>query len=274
MKKDKILIFGRGFIGDRLQKALQCQITDKMIFKFEDVYQEVARFSPEVIINCIGYTGAKNVDGCELDIDATLSANVFVPLLLAEVALRRGIKLIHISSGCIYNYDYSKNKPITERDIPNFFGLFYSRSKIYAERALDILSSKYNILITRIRIPLDDRPSPRNILDKIVMYKKVIDLPNSVTYIPDFIRALKHLIKKDAKGIYNVVNSGGMRYPEFLDVYRKYRPEFEYEVISYKKLNLVRTNLILSTKKLEKTGFKVRPIREVYEECVKNYLKY
>ncbi|MEK7849686.1 MAG: sugar nucleotide-binding protein [Candidatus Omnitrophota bacterium] len=274
MKKDKILIFGRGFIGDRLQKALQCRITEKMILKFEDADQEIARFLPDVIINCIGYTGAKNVDGCELDKDATLSANVFVPLLLAEVALRRSIKLVHISSGCIYNYDYSKNKPITERDIPDFFGLFYSRSKIYAERALDVLSSKYNILIARIRIPLDDRPSLRNILDKIIRYKKVIDLPNSVTYIPDLIKALEHLIKIDARGIYNVVNSGGLTYPALLDVYKKYRPDFEYEVISYKKLNLVRTNLILSTRKLEKTGFNVRPIKEVYEECVQNYLKY
>lgn len=274
MKNDKILIFGRGFIGDRLREALQCQVTEKMIFKIEDADSEVAKFAPEAIINCIGYTGARNVDDCELDKDAALSANVFVPLILAEVALRRNVKLIHLSSGCIYHYDYSKNKPLTEEDSPDFLDLYYSRTKIYAEKALSVLSPEHNILITRLRIPLDDRPHPRNILDKLIKYKKVIDIPNSVTYIPDLIKALEHLINIDARGIYNVVNSGGLTYPALLDVYKKYRPEFEYEVIDYKKLNLVRTNLILSTKKLEKTGFMVRPIKEVYEECVRNYLKY
>jgi hypothetical protein len=121
---------------------------------------------------------------------------------------------------------------------------------------------------------LDNRPHPRNILTKLINYKKVIELANSVTYIPDFIKALKHLLKIDAKGIYNVVNKGGLIYSELLSVYKKYVPSFEYEVISHKKLNLVRTNLLLSTAKLTKTGFKVRPIKEVYEECVKEYLKY
>jgi hypothetical protein len=102
----------------------------------------------------------------------------------------------------------------------------------------------------------------------------VIDIPNSVTYIPDFVKAVKHLLKIDVRGLYNVVNKGGMRYPELLDAYKKYRPEFEYEVIDLKKLNLVRTNIVMSTKKLEKTGFRVRPIKAVYDECIKNYLKY
>ena len=59
-----------------------------------------------------------------------------------------------------------------------------------------------------------------------------------------------------------------------MDVYKRYNPKFNYEVIDYKKLNLVRTNLILSTRKLEKDGFKVRNIHEVLEECVREYVEY
>jgi biotin operon repressor len=40
-----------------------------------------------------------------------------------------------------------------------------------------------------------------------------------------------------------------------------------------KKLGLSRTNLLLSTSKLEKSGFKVRNINSILEECVKEYLK-
>ncbi|MCU0652628.1 MAG: hypothetical protein MUC39_06800 [Candidatus Omnitrophica bacterium] len=181
---------------------------------------------------------------------------------------------MHISSGCIYKFDYSKDSPIKEEKIPDFFGLYYSRSKIYAERPLDVLSKKYNILIVRIRIPLDGRPHPRNILTKLIKYKKVIDTSNSVTYLPDFIRALKHLIRIDAQGIYNLVNKGGLQYPDLLEVYKKYVPDFKYTVIKYRALNLVRSNLIMSTSKLKRSGFKVRNIKEVFDECVKNYLKY
>ena len=95
-----------------------------------------------------------------------------------------------------------------------------------------------------------------------------------MTYLPDFIEALKHLILNDARGIYNVVNKGGLRYPELLRVYQRHVPGYTFETIDAKKLNLVRTNILLSTKKLEKAGYRIRDIKEVYEECVENYLKY
>ncbi|MBP7089009.1 MAG: sugar nucleotide-binding protein, partial [Candidatus Omnitrophica bacterium] len=229
-------------------------------------------YNPKIIINCIGNTGGSNVDGCEDNKQQTLLANTFIPIMLGDRAFRRNIKLVHISSGCIYHFDYAKRKPISEEDKPDFFDLFYSRSKIYAERALMGLLESSNILITRIRIPLDNKPHPKNILTKILKFQRVIDVPNSITYIPDFIEMLKHLIKIDAKGIYNAVNKNPLRYPEILEVYKKYVPDYNYKTMSYKELNLVRTNLVMSVAKLESTGFKVRDIHDVLEECVKSYL--
>ncbi len=270
--KNKILILGKGgFIAERLHKELQCDISGTILHSLSEAETEVKKYNPKVLINCIGYTGAGNVDGCEKEKDLTLFANTCIPIILAEVCLRNNIKLVHISSGCIYHYDYKRDKPLAETRVPDFFELYYSRTKIYSERALEALCGKYNILITRIRIPLDDRSHPKNILNKLIAYKKVIDIPNSITYIPDFIRALKHLIKVDARGIYNVVNKGGLRYPQLLEVYKKYDPWFEYKVISLRALNMVRTNLLLSTAKLTKSGFQVRHIRDVLEECVKGF---
>jgi dTDP-4-dehydrorhamnose reductase len=271
--KHKILILGKGFIGRRLQEAFKCNISGRKIYSFKDAQEEIKKYNPKIIINCIGYIG-RNVDDCEKDLDKTLLTNTFIPIILAEVALRNKIKLVHISSGCIYNFDYAKDRPIKETKVPDFFDLFYSRSKIYSERALEILCRRFNILIVRARIPLDNQPHPKNLLTKLVNYKRVINVANSVTYLPDFINALRHLIKINAKGIYNVVNKGSLRYPDLLDVYKKYVPDFKYKIIKFKELNLVRTNLLLSTQKLEKTGFKMRNIKEVLEECVKKYLKY
>lgn len=271
---NNILILGKGFIGSRLQEELGSAISDREINSFKDAEEEAKKFNPKIIINCIGHTG-KNIDKCELDKDKTLISNSFIPLILSEVALRHKIRLVHISTGCIYHFDYSKDKPIDEDKIPDYFNLFYSRSKIYSDQALKILSSQYPILIVRPRIPLDNRPSPKNILNKLINYRdSIIDIPNSVTYMPDFTKAVKHLIRIEARGIYNVVNKGTLRYPELLDVYKKYVPNFKYTTIDYKSLKIDRTNIILSTQKLEETGFKVREIHEVIEECVKEYLKY
>lgn len=270
--KNKILIFGKGYLGSRLLDELDAAISERNISSIADAQSQITKFDPELIINCIGYIGKKNVDDCELDKEKTLLANVVVPIILAEAAIRCKVKMVHISSGCIYHYDYQRDSPISEEITPDFFDLYYSRSKIYSETALAVLSKKYPILIPRIRMPLDDRPHPRNILTKLVNIKKVIDLPNSITYIPDFIKALKHLINIDANGIYNVVNRGALKYPELMSMYKKYVPEFNYETVDFRKLNLVRTNLILSTQRLEKSGFKLRGIDEVLEECVKNYL--
>ncbi len=270
---NKILILGKGFIGQRLQKELNCRIDGSIINCFNDAEKLVKKYRPRVIINCIGITGRQNVDDCELEKNATLLANSFVPVILAEACLRSNIKFVHISSGCIFNYDYKKNKPIEESSQDYFFKLFYSRSKIYAERPLEALARDYNILIARIRIPLLNARHPKNVLDKLIRYKKVIDIANSVTYIPDFIRAIKHLIRIDARGVYNVVNKGGLRYPRLMDVYKKYVPSFKFKTVPVKSLGLERTNLILSAGKLEKTGFKIRNINSVLEECVKEYLK-
>lgn len=270
---DKILILGKGFIGRRLQKEFNCQILDTKIYSYWDAEAEIKKFEPKIIINCIGHIG-NNVDECEKDLDKTLTANSFTPLILAEFALRNNIRLIHISSGCIYHYDYSKDTPIGENKNPDFFALFYSRTKIYSEQALVALSKKYPILITRIRIPLDDYPHPKNLLTKLITYRKVIDLPNSITYIPDFVSAISHLIKIEACGVFNVVNKSSLRYSELMEIYKKYVPDFTYDIIDYKKLNSVRTNLILSTEKLENTGFKIRDIHKVLEECVREYIKY
>lgn len=271
--KNKILILGNGYIGNRLHEELEAKLSDKRINSLAEAQEEINKFNPGIIINCIGYTG-RNVDDCELDKDKTLMANTFAPIILAEAALRNKIKLVHISSGCIYHFDYSRDKPIDEEKIPDFFELFYSRTKICTEAALKSLFKKCPILIIRIRVPLDNRPHPKNLLTKLIKYRKVIDIPNSVTYVPDFIKALKHLIEINAEGLYNVTNEGALRYPELLDVYKKYVPDFKYRVVGYQELNLIRTNLILSTQKLKQSGFKVRDIKEVLEECVKDYLKY
>lgn len=273
---NNILIFGKGYIAQRLQQTLDCAATDTRITCFSDVEAILNKHKPEIIINCIGHTGERNVDDCEKAVDKTLLANTYIPILLAEAAYRHQLKFVQIGSGCVYHYDYDKPQPpIKETDMPDFYDLFYSRTRMYAEDVLTQLDpKKYDILNLRIRVPLDNKPYPKNILTKLIEYKTVIDAPNSATYIPDLIKALEHLLKIDARGTYNVVCKGGLQYSTLLDEYKRFIPDFDYKIIRLKDLKLVRTNLVLSTTKLENTGFEVRTANEVAKECIKEYVKF
>jgi len=272
--KDRILILGKGFIGSRISELLGYPTTSSKIWGLADALRLLKRRNCRILINCVGSTGERNVDDCEKTPQKTLFLNSFLPIILAEACFRLKVKLVHISSGCIFHFDYRKNQPLSEDSTPDFFELFYSRTKIYSEMALGSFLGIYPLLILRLRIPLDNKPHPKNILTKLIKVRRVIDIPNSITYIPDFALALKHLIKINATGIYNVVNRGGLRYPELMEFYKRYHPEFEYEVIEPKELKTVRTNLILSTKRLEATGFKARHIHKVLKECVEHYSQY
>lgn len=273
MKNEHVLVLGKGFIGERIGEFLGCPLTGERIRSYKDIEKILKKYRPRILINAIGHGGARNIDDCEKAVNKTISSNVFVPILLAEASCREKIKLVHISSGCIYHYSYKKQEPITEALIPDFYELFYSRTKIYAENVLRELAKRQDILIVRVRVPLDDRPHPKNILTKLLSFDSVIDIPNSVTYIPDFLDAASHLLKKKATGIYNVALKGGVRYPALLNEYQRQKPGFEYKTMSLKDLRLIRTNLLLSTKKLEQTGFKVRTPKQIYKECVSNYLR-
>lgn len=267
----EILVFGHGWIGKRISDGLDLNFTEARIATYEDVQKEIDIHKPKVIINAIGHFG-KNVDDCEIDRTKTLFSHTFVPLLLAEAAIRNNIKLVHISSGCIYNFFPGVTKPISERKTPDFYELYYSRCKIYTECALSFLAEKAAILQVRLRIPLDCIPHPRNILTKLLGFKEIYNVPNSVTYIPDFIFMLGHLIESNSTGIYNTVNKGSLLYSDLLDEYKKLVPGFKYKLADYPK-DLVRTNLILDTDKITNSGLEPRDINDCLKECVEKYVK-
>ena len=266
-----MIIFGNGFIGHRIQQSFGCDQSTTHGLTVERAMDEIGAAHANVVINAIASTGRSNCDECEDNKTATLEANVLVPVILAEACYRLGKKLVHISSGCIYKYDYSYDLPLSESRVPDFFDLFYSRTKVYAEYALRPYP---NILTVRLRTPLDDRPHPRNLLTKLLGFSRVIDTPNSVTYLPDMLPALEHLIGIDAKGVYNLVCAGALYYPELLKTYELASGrKLEYVTIRPQYLGLTRTNILLSTDKLSATGFAVRDIRDVLPGCVAEYLR-
>lgn len=266
----KVLIFGgNGYLGQEFLKVYPDAILPRVdIADAALVAETLESEKPDVVINCAGKTGRPNVDWCEDHKEETIRANVVGPLILNEECQKRDIYFVHISSGCIYQGD-NGGKGYTEEDEPNFKGSFYSRSKVWSDQIL----KEFPVLIPRLRMPFDGSVHPRSLINKIRKYPTVLDVPNSLTYIPDFLESVRILIERRKTGIYNVVNPGVMSPYAIMQLYKEIvDPSHVFEGLSLEHLSNVvkagRSNCYLSTEKLEKEGIHLRPIQDVAKEAL------
>ena len=268
----KYLIFGRGMIGTRLFEFLEdAYLSSVDIGNQEEVRNEILDKNPEVIINCAGKTGKPNVDWCEDHKVETLYSNVIGPLILVKVCQELKKYFVHVGTGCVYEGD-NNGRGFSEEDKPNFFGSFYSKSKIWSQEAL---SEFENVLILRLRMPILSEVSDRSYIRKIVKYPKIISEKNSMTIVDDLLEVTKYLIENKRTGTYNVTNPGSISPKEILDMYKEIVDSTHtYEDISLDELHSFtkakRSNCVLNTDKLEKE-FKLKTIRERVREILEKY---
>lgn len=274
-----IFTLGNGFVGQHLNYPI---IKDRVELSTSHIEKIIDAYKPNVLINAIGFCGHPNIDQCESQKEKTALLNTALPILLAEVCNKKSIKLIHISSGCIH-YSSSPNQEWTplgwkdngwrEKDIPDVKLMStYSKSKYTADLMIADLP---NVLSLRIRMPISNRDHQRNFINKLLNYKRIIDIPNSATFLDDFVRCVDWAIEKDLNGIYNVVNPDPITAAQVIKAYQAYVPSHSFEVINERQLNQLtiarRSNCILNTDKLNQAGFIMRPTKEALEKCMKEF---
>lgn len=265
-----IILGGKGLMGQHFLTLYPDALMPKA--DIADVHQ-VASFldaeKPDVVINAAGKTGKPNVDWCEDHQEETLRSNVTGPLVLLDECRKRDIYWVHLSSGCMYQGDKG-GEGYSEEDPPNFSGSYYARTKAWAEQML----KEFPVLILRLRMPFDGTRHERNLIMKLSKYPRVLDVENSLTYLPDFLLVASRLIAERKTGIYNVVNEGAIspyaimqRYQSIVD------PAHRFERLTLEHLSDVvkaqRSNCILSTKKLHDEGLTMRPVEKALEEALR-----
>jgi dTDP-4-dehydrorhamnose reductase len=265
------LIFGNGFLGKQMADYLGADLSSARITSLEDIGAAITE-KPDIIINAVAKTGRPNVDWCEDNKEETYFANVEVPKMLAAYADREGIRMVQFSSGCIYEGDKG-GSGFTEDDEPNFEGSYYSHTKAEAERAL----TKYdNILTLRPRMPITAVPSDRNLINKLLGYKSIIEVPNSVTIIEDLLPALKGLIEGGHAGIFNMINPEPVTHKEIMDLYEQYSGKSlgkVYIPASELRVKAPRSNTVLSMNKLDSLGLGLPSTKESLSRILKRYVE-
>jgi 3,5-epimerase/4-reductase len=271
----RYLIFGKGYFGQKLAASLpDAHIAAEVDITNPDLIRAALdTHKPDVLINCAGKTGRPNVDWCEDHKLETLHANVTGPLTILKVAAEMNQYWVHLGSGCVYNGD-NGGLGWSEEDTPNFSGSYYSKTKSHVDQLL----ADFPVLQLRLRMPLDGEPGARNLITKLVGYKQVISLPNSISVVPDVVRAVEHLANLRATGIFNVVNPGAITHREILDMYRDIvDPSHETSYISLEELahltKAPRSNCVLSTDKLKSTGLEIGDIHTRVRDMLHEYQK-
>jgi dTDP-4-dehydrorhamnose reductase len=258
------LIFGRtGWIGSSLGELLTEQ-KKSFVFatsRLEDraaVAAELDKIKPTYVLNAAGAIGRPNVDWCERNRVATTRINVIGMLNLCELANERGIHLTNFSTGCIYTYDDEHpvgGKPFTEESVPNFDSSIYSLGKAYVER---LARDTYpQVLTLRFRLPIGDDLGPRNFITKITRYAKVVNVPNSVTVLSEYLPISIKAAERKLTGVYNFTNPGVISHNEVLTLYKQYiDPSFTWVNFSVEEQNRIlacpRSNNHLDVTKLAK----------------------
>ena len=134
------------------------------------------------------------------------------------------------------------------------------------------------ILYTRIRMPMSCYSHPRNLINKIASYPKVISIPNSVTLVEDLSPALERLIELRLTGVLNLTNEGYIIHRHILGLYRDLVDcNHMYRRISLDELEgpggitkAKRSNCVLSVEKAKSLGI-VMP--RLTDERVKEIMK-
>lgn len=284
----KISVAGAGFVSDHLPYPKISTRFDLSIKQIESVLN-VER--PDVLINCIGKTGRPNVDWCEVNKEETASANVALPILLAEVCAKKSIHLIQIGSGCIYfgespNYQWFMSPLATkagegikvdygwkETDFANPKS-FYSKTKYACDLTIGQMK---HVSTLRIRMPISTQNNPRNFINKVRGYKQVIDIPNSVTFMDDLTRCIDWVAKGSHTGIFHVTNPQPLSAADVMREYQKYNTSHQFDIINEEQLDKLtvakRSNCILNSEKLREAGFYMTPTADALSDCLAKYVK-
>jgi UDP-glucose 4,6-dehydratase len=290
-----ILTLGNGFVASHLPYPI---VKERIpLLEEEEIEKLFLKYTPDVIVNTIGYCGVPNIDSCENEKVKTFIANTTIPTLLASVTEKLGIKMIHIGSGCIFSgpspsfidqqnernryFDNSEYVDLLEHYDSGWLEeddanpkSYYSKTKWATDLAIGSLP---HVTTLRIRMPISSKNTPRNFINKVRNYSKVIDIPNSMTLMDDLVRAVDFFAHKNLPGIYHVVNPEPITAAQVMREYQKYHPEHQFEVIDESELdNLTvakRSNCLLNGDKLSRARFTMTPSKEALETCMKQYVQ-
>lgn len=283
----KYLIYGyNGWIGHQLTELMDSMSISYIKGKSrlenkEELEIEIQDIQPTHVISFTGRThgpGYTTIDYLEQKgkILENVRDNLFGPIVLANLSKKYNFHLTYLGTGCIFQFD--ENHPFgeevngfTEKSKPNFFGSGYSVVKGFTDELMHMYED--SVLNVRIRMPITACNSSRNFITKILTYKKICSVPNSMTVLPELLPLLIDMTHKNLTGTINLTNPGLISHNEILQMYKEIvDPEFVWENFSVEEQNEIlaagRSNNYLDTTRLSELYPQVKNIKESVRDII------
>lgn len=275
MKKDRILVFGNGQLGNFYlryftAKDVEIKIASGVdITDINQVEMAINEYKPTVVINTAAKT---NLEWDAQNKLATFNVNVLGADNIAQVCDKGSIYFVHISSGCILG-SVDENDAKREEDIPAPIS-YYAWTKVWAESLITFKRSKeFKYLILRPRQPVSAQVNYKNMLLKLITFTKFIDTPNSGTVIEDLMVWTDKLIEKRVVGVVHVANEGWTTPYEIGLLLKKHvLPSLPVNKIPKEELDRLtperRVDTVLNIDKLKSLVGEVKPYSKRLEEII------
>ena len=280
-----------GFVGNTFSeclqvKGLECCGMSRSDLDYSDevsLLDWLLKERPRFLINVAGYTGKPNVDACELHKTDCLLGNAVLPGKIRAACEKARIPWGHVSSGCIYSGRRPDGQGWREEDSPNFSFRsppcsFYSGTKALGEELLDGAKDCY---VWRLRIPFNHEKSPRNYLNKLLNYDRLLDVENSISHLDEFVQACIACYENEVPyGIYNMTNPGSIttrQVTEWMLEEGLTDQKFDFfedeEAFMRDAASTPRSNCVMDSSKLAAAGIEMRPVEEAVRDSLRKMRK-
>lgn len=267
--------------------------------RFDFLFDYLRTMRPAFLVNAACYMGNATGRLTDAEREKMMAANAILPQMIARVCLMTKTPWGHISSGSIYTgakvlrhetleveKDLRRTDLIelfeahperfcgfTETDEPNFSFrsgpcTFQSGTRALAEEAIRDIGQSY---LWRLRQPFNEREESCNWLARLRREDEIHDRINSFSHLEDCVKACLDLWEMRAPfGIYNVTNPGAMTMRHVAEGMQKLLKTGSPSRAGAKEeaIGEPQSNCILDTSKLLKTGVKLRPLAEAFEDCL------
>lgn len=262
----KVLVLGaEGWLGGMFYNYLKS--VGVPVAQTHGDINSICYLDPDVT-TVVNFAASASIDWCEKNKNATFWNNVLGAQNVAKVCKSNNVKHVFISSACVLQSLNEKDIKF-EDSIPSP-RCFYTETKLMAEKL--IMEIDPTTLIVRLRLPISEVPHPRNVLNKLINYKSLIDCQESWVVVEDLLPEILRLIKEDFKGIRHVANAGTMAPSELglllghdFNVFHK--SDLDEEM--YAEGRARRTSTIVGSK----YGY-LPPIRERAKDVVRKWRSY
>lgn len=215
------LIGNRGMLGTEVETLLNRQKRNHIatdvevdITNIEQLKEFVSNKPISWIINCAAYT---SVDKAEDEPELAFKINADGPLNIAQIAVKKNARLIHISTD--YVFDGTKEGAYLETDLPNPINI-YGKSKFKGEKNIAETIKTYFIIRSAWLYGKNGANFVRTMLNLFrekTEVKIVADQWSSPTYASDLAEAVIRIIDIDPVtfGLYHFTNEGRTNWYQF-----------------------------------------------------------